>query len=96
METDDRVQLAFIVQQLIYIDYPLETVDILLRKEEADADKTKRFMKNINELKEGNLKAIASLTSLRYRVESEEVILGSAAMKTKADRLKDIDNALDS
>lgn len=96
VETDDRVQLAFIVQQLIYIDYPLETVDILLRKEEADADKTKRFMKNINELKEGNLKAIASLTSLRYRVESEEVILGSAAMKTKADRLKDIDNALDS
>ena len=96
VETDDRVQLAFIVQQLIYIDYPLETVDILLRKEEADADKTKRFMKNINELKEGNLKAIESLTSLRYRVESEEVILGSAAMKTKADRLKDIDNALDS
>ena len=96
VETDDRVQLAFIVQQLIYIDYPLETVDILLRKEEADADKTKRFMNNINELKEGNLKAIASLTSLRYRVESEEAVLGSAAMKTKADRLKDIDSALDS
>ena len=96
VETDDRVQLAFIVQQLIYINYPLETVDILLRKEEADADKTKRFMKNINELKEGNLKAIEFLTNLRYRVESEEAVLGSAAMKTKADRLKDIDNALDS
>ena len=54
IETNDRVQLAFIVQQLIFLEYPLDKIDILLRKEEHDADKTKRFMKNV-ELRKNRL-----------------------------------------
>lgn len=39
VDNDSREDLAFIVQQLIYIQYPLEKIDILLRKEEQDAEK---------------------------------------------------------
>lgn len=92
VETDDRIQLAFIVQQLIFIDYPLEKVDILLRKEERDADKTKRFMKNVDELLNGCESAITRLTDLRYQVEIES----DENNDTKTDRLKDIDDALNS
>ena len=92
VESNDRVQLAFIVQQLIFIEYPLEKVDILLRKEEKDADKTKRFMKNVNELLDGCEKAITRLTALRYEVETEM----DDNNPTKAERLKDIDDALGS
>lgn len=92
VESNDRVQLAFIVQQLIFIEYPLEKVDILLRKEEKDADKTKRFMKNVNELLDGCEKAITRLTALRHEVETEM----DDNNPTKAERLKDIDDALGS
>lgn len=92
VESNDRVQLAFIVQQLIFIEYPLEKVDILLRKEEKDADKTKRFMKNVNELLDGCEKAITWLTALRHEVETEM----DDNNPTKAERLKDIDDALGS
>lgn len=92
VESNDRVQLAFIVQQLIFIEYPLEKVDILLRKEEKDADKTKRFMKNVNELLDGCEKAITRLTALRREVETEM----DDNNPTKAERLKDIDDALGS
>jgi len=92
VESNDRVQLAFIVQQLIFIEYPLEKVDILLRKEEKDADKTKRFMRNVNELLDGCEKAITRLTALRHEVETEM----DGNNPTKAERLKDIDDALGS
>ncbi len=92
VESNDRVQLAFIVQQLIFIEYPLEKIDILLRKEEKDADKTKRFMKNVNELLDGCEKAITRLTALRHEVETEM----DDNNPTKAERLKDIDDALGS
>lgn len=92
VESNDRVQLAFIVQQLIFIEYPLEKVDILLRKEGKDADKTKRFMKNVNELLEGCESAITRLTVLRHEVETEM----DNDNPTKAERLKDIDDALGS
>lgn len=92
VESNDRVQLAFIVQQLIFIEYPLEKVDILLRKEEKDADKTKRFMKNVGELLKGCETAIRRLITLRDDVETER----DDNNPTKAERLKDIDDALDS
>lgn len=90
VESDDRVELAFIVQQLIFIEYPLERIDILLRKEEKDADKTKRFMKNVNELLEGCETAISRLKALRSEVETEI----DDDNPTKSDRLKDIEDTL--
>ena len=50
IETDDRVLLANILQQLIYIDYPTTLVNMKLRKEYKDAEKTKRFMDRLDEL----------------------------------------------
>ena len=92
VENNDRVQLSFIVQQLIFIEYPLEKVDILLKKEEKDADRTKRFMKNVNELLNGCKTAINRLKALRHKVETEN----DNNNPTKSERLKDIDGALDS
>ncbi len=92
VENDDRVQLAFIAQQLIFLGYPLEKVDILLKKEERDADKTKRFMKNVDKLLEGCDLAIEELQALRDQVENEK----DNDNPTKSDRLKDIDETLES
>lgn len=92
VENNDRVQLAFIVQQLIFIEYPLEKVDILLRKEEKDADKTRRFMNNVNELLSGCETAITRLTALKNEVETEM----DENNPTKVERLKDIEDALSS
>ena len=57
IETDDRVLLANILQQLIYIDYPITRVDMKLRKEYKDAEKTKRFMDRVVSLQEFAKKA---------------------------------------
>ena len=92
VENDEREQLAFIVQQLIFIEYPLEIIDILLRKEEKDADKTNRFMKNVDELRAGCIDAITRLDTLKRKVAAEM----DDDNPTKSDRLKDIDDALDS
>lgn len=89
VENDDPVELAFIVQQLIYIDYPLEKVDILRRKEEKDAAKTRRFMDKVQELQDGCASAITQLKKLKQSVEKE-----NDAEKQK--RLKDIEDALQS
>ncbi len=89
IETNDRVQLAFIVQQLIFLEYPLDKIDILLRKEERDADKTKRFMKNVNKLMTDCNNSIQQLVRLRNQITKEED-------NTKTERLKDIEEALES
>ena len=57
IETDDRVLLANILQQPIYIDYPITRVDMKLRKEYKDAEKTKRFMDRVVSLQEFAKKA---------------------------------------
>lgn len=90
VETDNRVELAFIVQQLIFIEYPLDKVDILLRKEERDADKTRRFMDNVAELMTGCGSALRRLAELRRLVEQEQ------DNTSKEERIQDIDAALDS
>lgn len=89
IENNDRVQLAFVVQQLIFLEYPLDKVDILLRKEERDADKTKRFMKNVNKLMTDCNNSIQQLIRLRNQITNDEDI-------TKTERLKDIEEALES
>lgn len=88
VEADDRSELADIVQQLIYLGYPLETVDILLRREEEDADKAKRFMNRVGELMNDCDAAVLALTELQQQVRRE------CDGQTKAVRLQDVDEAL--
>ncbi|MBR3300881.1 MAG: hypothetical protein IKI68_05280, partial [Clostridia bacterium] len=92
VENNDRVQLAFIVQQLIFIEYPLDKVDILIRREERDAEKTKRFMRNVDVLLENCESAIARLLKLRQTVAAE----ADENNETKQGRLAKIDDALGS
>lgn len=64
IETDDRVLLANILQQLIYIDYPITRVDMKLRKEYKDAEKTKRFMDRLDNLQTAAKKAAGLIGEL--------------------------------
>ena len=73
VDNNKRSDLTFIVQQLIFINYPLEKVDILLRKEEKDANRTKRFMNYVKDLKSGCKKAIEKLKELQEEVAKEPV-----------------------
>lgn len=66
-----REDLAFIVQQLLYIQYPIEKVDILLAKEEQDARKSKRFMEKVGSLKQGCVSAINNLEKIKAKLEKE-------------------------
>lgn len=64
INNDDRAKLADISQQLIFIGYPLTQVNIMLRKEEKDSDKTLRFMKNIDNISDSIDSAIANINAL--------------------------------
>ncbi len=85
---DNREHLAFIVQQLIYIGYPIESVDILLKKEEKDAAKTQCFMREINRLLQTCDSAYKKLTALKKIADAE------AEDSTKAERIKDIEESI--
>lgn len=77
IETDDRVLLANILQQLIYIDYPITRVDMKLRKEYKDAEKTKRFMDRVDSLQASAKKAadlIAELLVCADEKNAEELL----------------------
>ncbi len=72
VDNDERNHLSFIVQQLIYIGYPLEKIDILLHKEERDAKKTKIFMERIDGLFNGCIKSINLLEIHKQNLLKEE------------------------
>ncbi|MDE7244630.1 MAG: dynamin family protein [Oscillospiraceae bacterium] len=88
VESDDRVELAEIMQQLIYLQYPLDTVELLLRREEQDAGKTSRFMDRISSLMDGCDAAVESLSELWERTDREK------NEPTREVRLKDIAETL--
>ena len=90
VDNNNRSDLAFIVQQLIFINYPLEKIDILLRKEESDANRTKRFMNYVEELYSGCKKAIENLTELQKETASEP------EDEFQQKRLNDVTNTLES
>ncbi len=92
VENDDRVQLAFIMQQLIFVDYPVEKVDILIKSEARDAKKIKRFMDKVDELLRGCEEAVYRLIRQKERVASDSEV----DISTKSKMLKDIDDALSS
>lgn len=91
VNSNDRAELAFIVQQLIFLQYPLQTVDIMLQHEVRDANKIKRFMERVDALFEKCGDALTRLTALRDETEQQE---GDPVLK--ADKLGDIDSAIDS
>lgn len=62
---DKRSTLAEVVQQLIYIGYPLAKAEIMLRKEEKDYERAERFMKNIDTLDQQLGEALTQLGEIR-------------------------------
>lgn len=64
IENNDRSLLADIVQQLIYINYPITEIDIKLRKEYKDAAKTALFMENIQTLQAAAQSAVDRIAEL--------------------------------
>ncbi|MBR1442993.1 MAG: dynamin family protein [Firmicutes bacterium] len=70
IKDNDREQLAFIVQQLIFIDYPLDKIDILLEEEEYVADKGKIPIKSIEEILEEFGKSYSYLQNAMLKAEN--------------------------
>lgn len=72
IENNDRTLLADILQQLIYIEYPINKIDIKLRKEFKDAEKTKRFMHKAQVFFEQSVQAQERLCELYIDAPTEE------------------------
>ncbi len=67
-----RSTLAEVVQQLIYIGYPLTRVEIMLAKEEKDHERAVRFMSRIDELSKRLNAAMESLGKIKINTFSRE------------------------
>lgn len=78
---NDRGVLADVSQQLIYIGYPLTAVNIMLRKESKDAEKTQRFMNQINNISTAIDKAVTGIDKISAKWENSD--------KLPADKMKE-------
>ncbi len=78
---NDRGVLADVSQQLIYIGYPLTAVNIMLRKEAKDAEKTQRFMNQINNISTAIDKAVTGIDKISAEWENSD--------KLPADKMKE-------
>lgn len=78
---NDRGVLADVSQQLIYIGYPLTAVNIMLRKEAKDAEKTQRFMNQINNISTAIDKAVTGIDKISAEWEGSD--------KLPADKMKE-------
>lgn len=78
---NDRGVLADVSQQLIYIGYPLTAVNIMLRNEAKDAEKTQRFMNQINNISTAIDKAVTGIDKISAEWEGSD--------KFPADKMKE-------
>ena len=78
---NDRGVLADVSQQLIYIGYPLTAVNIMLRKEAKDAEKTQRVMNQINNISTAIDKAVTGIDKISAEWENSD--------KLPADKMKE-------
>ena len=90
VENDSRTHLAFIVQQLIFVEYPLEKVDFFLRCQFNEGIKISKFLRGDQNLGRYCKSIIMQLSELRLNVSSEKC----AGNPTKFKRLCDIDAVL--
>ncbi len=74
VEDNDRGTLAEVAQQLVYIGYPLTSVNIMLRREAKDMQKTKRFMANIDEIAVSIDTAITNIDNLWNQWENSHIL----------------------
>lgn len=70
-ENDSRKDLADVLQQLVYINYPITDISLKLRKEFKDAERTRAFMQNIKGLSLGVKDALGSLKTLKKELECQ-------------------------
>lgn len=73
IDDNNRGTLAEVAQQLVFIGYPLVSVNIMLRKEAKDAQKTKRFMKKIDQISKSIDDAIMNIDDLLRKWENINV-----------------------
>ncbi len=73
VNSDKREELAFIVQQLIYIQHPLDSnkFEIFLRQEAADTVRINRFMQRVDELMGTYAESVDRLEKLFGQTERE-------------------------
>lgn len=64
INNNDRKTLSDVVQQLVYIDLPIENINIMLEKEAKDEKKLYKFMNSINELTYSLENSISNIENL--------------------------------
>lgn len=69
---NSRETLAEVSQQLIYVGYPLTSVNIMLRKEAKDAEKTQRFMTQINDISSAIDKAVIGIDKISAKWDGSD------------------------
>lgn len=72
INNNDRRSLSQVVQQLVYIDLPIENINIMLSREVNDEKKLYRFMSNINELLSSLDNSINMIKSINPRENCSE------------------------
>lgn len=87
IENNDRTLMANIVQQLIYINYPLTEVNVTLRSEEKDAKKTDRFMHHIQALQIAAQFAVDKINELCIDAAGTSEETRERLYKTRAEAL---------
>lgn len=73
IEDNNRTLLANLIQQLIYIDYPITELDFKLRKEYKDAAKIERLMKRIDVLKTKADTALNDLQNMTINANTDNI-----------------------
>lgn len=86
---DKRTTLADIVQQLIYIGYPVANVNILLKSEAKDEEKVKRFMERIGDLSLTVKQAVVRINLLKGKYSKVSEIIN----KEEQEKFLDILNS---
>lgn len=64
IENDDRILLANILQQLIYLDYPIANLDVKLRKEFKDSVRVQMLMENLDQLMDAADSAVEGIEQI--------------------------------
>lgn len=71
-ENNDRALLANVLQQLIYIDYPITKLNLMLRSEFGQIARTQKFMDRLDELAHAVDHALNELKNSKDQLADEE------------------------
>lgn len=94
----DRWILAELIQQFVYVDYPLEELGFSLRREFKDKARTNRFMRGLSDICDAAARGVCVLSQIPLPAdadEEEKAVLRDtaaiyAAIQAEAEKARDV------